>query len=52
MLQQAKDADELFIAVTTKDVVPVVKFDGKVIKDSKPGKWTKQLIEEFKKFTV
>jgi D-alanine transaminase len=51
-LQQAKDADELFIAVTTKDIVPVVKFDGKVIKDGKPGKWTKQLIEEFKKFTV
>jgi D-alanine transaminase len=50
--QQAKDADELFIAVTTKDIVPVVKFDGKVIKDGKPGKWTKQLIEEFKKFTV
>ncbi len=51
-LQQAKDADELFIAVTTKDIVPVVKFDGKVVKDGKPGKWTKQLIEEFKKFTV
>ena len=29
-LQQARDADELFIAVTTKDIVPVVKFDGKV----------------------
>ncbi len=51
-LQQARDADELFIAVTTKDIVPVVKFDGKVIKDGKPGRWTKQLIEEFKKFTV
>ena len=51
-LQQTKDADELFIAVTTKDIVPVVKFDGKVVKDGKPGKWTKQLIEEFKKFTV
>lgn len=51
-LQQAKDADELFIAVTTKDIVPVVKFDGQTIGDSKPGKWTRQLIEEFKKFTV
>ena len=51
-LQQVKDADELFIAVTTKDIVPVVKFDGETIRDGKPGKWTKQLIEEFKKFTV
>lgn len=51
-LQQTKEADELFIAVTTKDIVPVVKFDGKIVKDGKPGKWTKQLIEEFKKFTV
>jgi D-alanine transaminase len=50
--QQAKDADELFIAVTTKDIVPVVKFDGNVIKDGKPGKWTRRLIEEFKRFTV
>jgi D-alanine transaminase len=50
--QQAADANELFIAVTTKDIVPVVKFDGKVVKDGKPGKWTKKLIGEFKKFTV
>jgi D-alanine transaminase len=51
-LQQAKDADELFIAVTTKDIVPVVKFDGKVIGDSKPGKYTKQLMQEFISFTL
>jgi D-alanine transaminase len=50
--RQAKDADELFIAITTKDIIPVVKFDGEVVKDGKPGGYTKQLIEEFKKFTV
>jgi D-alanine transaminase len=50
--QQASDSDELFIAVTTKDIVPVVKFDGKVIGDGKPGKYTKLLIEEFRSFTV
>jgi D-alanine transaminase len=49
-LQQAKDAAELFIAVTTKDIVPVVKFDNKVIGDGQPGEYTKQLIEEFRKF--
>ena len=50
--QQASDSDELFLAVTTKDIVPVVKFDGKVIGDGKPGKYTKLLIEEFRSFTT
>ena len=49
--KEAAQAEELFIAVTTKDIVPVVKFDSRTIADGKPGKWTKQLIEEFKKFT-
>ncbi len=49
--RQASDADELLIAVTTKDIVPVVKFDGIVIGDGKPGPYTKSLIEEFRKFT-
>lgn len=43
--------DELFIAVTTKDIVPVVKFDDKLIGDGKPGKYTKALASEFLKFT-
>ncbi len=42
-------ADELFIAVSSKDIVPVVKFDGHIIGDGKPGKYTKRLIEEFQK---
>jgi len=49
-VKEAAKAEELFIAVTTKDIVPVVKFDGQTIGDGRPGKWTKQLIEEFKKF--
>jgi len=50
--QQAGSADELFIAVTTEDIVPVVRFDGKIIGDGKPGKYTKLLIQEFRSFTV
>ena len=50
--QQAGCADELFIAVTTKDIVPVVKFDGKIIGKGKPGKYTKLLADEFRSFTV
>jgi D-alanine transaminase len=50
--QKAGKADELFIAVTTKDVVPVVQFDHNTIGDGKPGKYTKLLIEEFRLFTL
>ena len=49
--EQAKSAQELFLAVTTKDIVPVVKFDEALIADGQPGKWTKALIAEFHKFT-
>jgi len=48
---QAADSDELFIGVTTKDIVPVVKFDGRVIGSGKPGRYTKLLMDEFRKFT-
>jgi D-alanine transaminase len=48
---KAGRADELFIGVTTKDIVPVVKFDGRSIGDGVPGRYTKLLIEEFRKFT-
>jgi D-alanine transaminase len=47
--QQAKQADELFIAVTTKDIVGVVKFDEAIIADGKVGPYTKKLIEAFTK---
>ena len=50
--QQAGRSDELSIAVTTKDIVPVVKFDGKSIGDGKPGKYTKLLLQEFRSFTA
>ena len=50
--QQAAGADELFLAVTTKDIVPVVKFDDKTIGDGAPGKYTKLIAREFRSFTV
>ena len=46
---QAQWADELFIAVTTKGIVPVVKFDGEKIRTGQPGTYTKRLIQEFQK---
>ena len=50
--QQAADSDELFIAVTTRDIVPVVKFDQTTIGDGKPGRYTKMITQEFLSFTV
>lgn len=51
-LQQASGADELLIASTTNDIIPVVEFDEKLIGDGKPGKYTKLLTREFLSFTV
>jgi D-alanine transaminase len=48
---QARTAAELFLGVTTRDIIPVVKFDGQVIGDGRPGRYTQMLIEEFRKFT-
>jgi len=50
--QQATSADELFIAVTTKNIVPVVKFDDKPIGDGTPGQSTNLLIQNFQTFTT
>lgn len=50
-LPQAMGAGELFIAVTTKDIVPVVRFDEEVIAEGRPGKYTKLLMREFSSFT-
>jgi D-alanine transaminase len=49
--QEACEANELFIAVTTKDIVPVAKFDGALVGDGKPGKYTKLLVQKFRAFT-
>jgi D-alanine transaminase len=50
--EQAVGADELFLAVTTRDIVPVVRFDGMSIADGTPGPRTKTLIEQFFKLTL
>jgi D-alanine transaminase len=50
--QQAMAADELFLAVTTKDIVPVVRFDGSPISNGLPGPCTQAITTEFRKFTA
>ena len=51
-VQQAASADELFVAVTTKDIVPVVKFDDKPIGNGTPGQSTNLLLQNFHTFTT
>ena len=50
--QEAARADELFLAVTTKDIVPVIRFGETTIGNGRPGPWTQALTNEFRKFTV
>jgi branched-chain amino acid aminotransferase len=40
-------ADECFLTGTAAEIIPVVKLDGRVIADGKPGPVTKQLREAF-----
>lgn len=48
--KQAAACSELFMAVTTKDIVPITKFDDKVISRGKCGELTGRLIKQFKEF--
>ena len=49
---QAKNADELILAVSTQDVVGIVEFDGEQIGDGKVGQYTKKLMLEFEKYVA
>jgi branched-chain amino acid aminotransferase len=44
-------SDECFLTGTAAEIVPVVKVDGRVIGEGKPGKLTLKLMKEFKKLT-
>ena len=50
--KEAVSADELFLAVTTDDIVGITQFDKTPISNSKPGPYTKKLMEEFKKLVA
>ena len=45
-------ADECFLTGTGAEIVPVVKIDGRVIGSGVPGKITKMLVENFKKYAL
>jgi len=43
-------ADEIFLTATNKDVVPIVKIDGKKIGNGQPGKVTQKMMKLFAEF--
>jgi len=45
-------SDECFLTGTAAEIVPVVKVDGRVIGEGKPGKITLKIMKEFKKLTL
>jgi D-alanine transaminase len=50
--EQAARCDELFIAVTTKDIVPVTRFNGDPVGTGRCGPLTGKLIQEFRTFVA
>ena len=42
-------ADELFLTSTTRELVPVVRVDGRPIGGGRPGPWTLRLLEAFRR---
>ncbi len=47
---QAKSCSEMFLAITTKDILPVVRFDDSRIGSGKVGPFTRVLIERFRQW--
>jgi branched-subunit amino acid aminotransferase/4-amino-4-deoxychorismate lyase len=47
---EAKSAQELFMGVTTRDIVGIVEFDGTRIGTGKPGPLTLKLAQQFQQY--
>lgn len=45
------NADECFLTGSGAEIMPVVKIDGRVIGNGKPGTWTKKLVADYRALT-
>lgn len=45
--ERALEANELFLAVTTSDILPVIEFDGEEVGNGRPGECAKKLMKLF-----
>ena len=43
-------ADECFLTGTAAEIIPVVKYDGRIIGTGEPGEITKALIEDYRNY--
>ncbi|HOK66578.1 MAG TPA: aminotransferase class IV [Anaerohalosphaeraceae bacterium] len=50
--QQAAQMDELFLAVTTKDILPITQFDGNPVGTGRPGPCTAALLKQFQEYVA
>ncbi len=50
-LEELKNADEVFISASNKQVVPVVQVDESLIGDGKPGQVTRDVMQKFQLYT-
>lgn len=50
MEKEFREADEVFLTGTYKNIMPIVKIDGKMVSDGKVGKNTKILMKAFAEF--
>ena len=46
------NADECFMTGTGAEIVPVIKIDGRIVGDGKPGTITRKLINGFKELIM
>ena len=46
------NADECFLTGTGAELIPVVKIDGRIIGNGKPGSVTKKLVEDYHRLTI
>jgi branched-chain amino acid aminotransferase len=46
-VDELAEAEEIFLTATTKKIIPVVKLNGKIVADGKPGPITRKLYEKF-----
>ncbi|MCX5712541.1 MAG: branched-chain amino acid aminotransferase, partial [Candidatus Omnitrophica bacterium] len=44
-------AQECFLTGTAAEIIPVVKVDGRIIGNGKPGKMTSELMKKFRELT-
>jgi len=48
-LEELMQADEVFLASTTKQIMPIVQIDGQTIDNGQPGTITRQIMKEFQR---